>query len=396
MGKYARYVSGQYKTEDQVEALVEKHEDIILKYHPNVSTKQKVQYAMHIEYITRKEWVRQQKLNKEADEQQKLIHALKANPTPGRLASVIAHKAKYGILDFIDQGGDFLGDSAMAVVTLSDVREVQAKRERKEVKKIVDNQLEHQQGMFATGRGPQVFNAKGGFGQPIIIVKKGVDQTPIGLTRATRNGKRINCFIVTDTGISVIKKRGSLEAWFDAHTDDYLVRVENGNISDFTGQNRDWARMDRDVESPWPPLAGLNTIGVGIETFVGLYLTEDQYEVIDPGMMIVKHFAKAAGEITVGAVEATVKAPSDIAELMRTAKDFIEPGMEVIEPILERLNKEAAKGDAAPVKVTFQPTIGTAIECEDAATSRFVVNGNPARGIRIGSLKDQVLALAGA
>jgi hypothetical protein len=63
--------------------------------------------------------------------------------------------------------------------------------------------------------------------------------------------------------------------------------------------------------------------------------------------------------------------------------------------VLEGLNKEAAKGDAAPVSVTFQPTIGTPVQCEDATTSRFVVNGVPARGVKIGNIKDQVLGLAG-
>lgn len=396
MGKYAAYLTDKYRTENEIAKLLEKYGDVIDKYQPGLSLDMKVETAKVIAHNTLDSWVSYQKQQKRKQQQKQLIRAFKSQPSARSLAKYMAFRAKHSLVDFASDASEFAGDAAVSVVTVSDIKEVRKDRERSEKEKIVATQLESQQGLYSAGQGPGVFFRKGLLGEPIVIVKKGVDLTPEGLTPATRNGAPIHCFTVTQRGISVVKKRGSLRKWFEDHASHFLVRIEDSDASDITGQDRSMTEVDKILQSPWPPLAEIGTIGVTVETWKGLYLEEDQYEVIDPGLLVVKHFADRAGGIAKTGAEAVLKAPNEIAEALRGAKELAEPLMQAVEGLFEFLKKEDDKDNLAAVQVTFSPTIGTPLKCEVASTSRFVVHGSPARGVLIGDIMEQVLNLAGA
>jgi hypothetical protein len=408
MGEYAAYVSDKYPTEDHVAAVVAKHEPLISKYYPEgLGIEQKVNTAKLIQQQSPQAWEKWIKRQINNANGTALAAAAKANPRDlEAVGRYIAWKMTPSITSA--DVANFARDQLVAMATFTDPKDVTKERKRKEGEKAFVEQAIGQQGMFAEGSGPRVFtetdfkdmglDLKGLLGNEVIIVKKGAELAPTGMSPATMDGKGVNCFLVPPAGISVIKPRGHLTAWFAAHSGDYLVRpVEGGieggqvGVSAMTGQNLQYGDDTQ------------QTIGVEITAFKGLYLDEEQYEVIDPGFTILKHFASRGEGIVSSVALGVLKAPSEIAEKWRQAQEvkenietIVDKGQELIEKLrkIGKMAESEKESPAAPIRVKFTQTAGEkSLDCLGAL---FDVGGVKACGVRIGDIAEQVLGWASA
>ena len=219
-----------------------------------------------------------------------------------------------------------------------------------------------QKGGYADGRGPMVhvFDGAGTFGTTLVVIKKGQDLVAKGLENAslqTGAGKFQNVmdFDVTG-GFKVIKETGAgtggLSTWLADNADNYLVRWESAdNVNPQTGQHR---AFDLDIH----PEGITEKIGVTVGAFPGLLLEEDEYQVIDVGLTVLKSGVDSAGKLAGGIIGAVFPAPNEWGELVKGVAEVVKSGTEWKEAMEKLGGHKGDIGKTGLLMLSFSPVAG--------------------------------------
>jgi hypothetical protein len=409
MGKYANYVSDKYPTETAVEEVVLKHTGLIKKFFPDITFEELVFVAKNVEFIGPDVWTRQMRHNRAVRKKRELENALAKAKTPKNLARYIAFQASEFANDLMGELPEFARDGAVAVATFQSAEKVRDKRESAQAKKESQYQNAQHMGGFTSGTGPgiwhgvkdpskyadleHVFQGSGFLGGPIMVVKKGTDLKRVGLSDGTLNGNKIKCFEVPETGFRVIKaarRPGRRPAQMVCRARRSLPGCAEKPLPTAGAVNR---TTSPGMAIVWRPDGVVPSVGVTVQTFKGLYVTSEQYEVIDPLFDVSKHFVKKVAGIGAGAGLEITDAPAFLHAILE-GSELVEVLEEtgVIDAFRELASHAADIEETGEVEVLFEPVGTTTLPCIEDGD--FVLEGWHGRGLRIGDIEDDVLALA--
>ena len=260
--------------------------------------------------------------------------------------------------------------------------------------------LVSQKGGYAAGAGPMVhvFPGAGTLKSTLVIIKKGQDLVARGLESSSHwlPGDKWEDVMDFDigTGFKVIKETGGgtggLSTWLDANADNYLVRWESAdNVNPQTGQHRMW---DSDIH----PEGITEKIGVTAGAFPGLLLEEDEYEVIDVGLTVIKQLADSAGKAVGGLVSAAFPPPSEWGELVKGVSEVVKSGAEYVEAMKKLGEKSGEIGKSGLLLLNFTPVAGGGGSLTLDQVFKRKTDSRPGFGVKIGDAKASIISMATA
>ena len=310
-------------------------------------------------------------------------------------------------------------------------------KERDKNRKKLKAQIKAQKGGYVDDAGPGIVKVKKKLlGFDMYVVNKGTTQQATGATPGRlADGKKVNCYVVTEMGFRVVKERADYAKWLADNAEFYLVRssgkggaydksrherfeqteavygrspdeeAEKLPVDDATGQPigmaavldnaRAQALTEAAGEKYVPPTPVGTRIAIEWGPFAALLSEDEQFEVISQGSLVLDLIKRAAG-VTVAATSGMAAEKvhgEEIAkqgEGIKTVMEGAKVNIEALDWLTEVVKGKVKKSAPTFYELVFSwqggrssvPTQADHVNC----TEHITIGDDHYEGIRIGDI----------
>lgn len=208
------------------------------------------------------------------------------------------------------------------------------------------------------GRTPQVhvLEGHGPLGTDTVVVDKGQEFGAIVAGSATVDGRRVGFYDVAGSPVAFVNTESAIMDWLGEHGDEYMVNSDV--FAEFGSSTHVLSQFGvSDEFTEFMDSLPATSIGVVVSDFTPIDPTK-RYEVINPIVAAVTLLGARAAALAGTAVTATVHAPSELAEGVRSTGENVKVLVEQGEGARELVGES---GDGLSVGerlflVEFHPT----------------------------------------